>query len=136
VSTYSPLDLAATTVDAAPATVDLGREAGRNVGSLFVTTPSTATTRIATTLRGVLTLEHHRYELQIRHQPTLHPDDVRVRITVPAGWELDQARNVRVVGPREAIAHLRLTRTTSIRVRIAPARSQLDLWQQLRAGRT
>ena len=126
VSLYSPLTLGATTVDDKPAALDVGREVGRNVGSIFAVVPSATTTKIVTPLDGVLQLRGHWYELQIRHQPTLVADKVSVTVSVPEGWRIDKVERMSYSSDRQASAKLRLTRTTTLRVRIVPVRSALE----------
>ena len=109
VSLYSPLTLGATTVDDKLAALDVGREVGRNVGSLFAAVPSATTAKIVTQLDGALQLRDHWYELQIRHQPTLVPDKVSVTVSVPEGWRIDKVERMSYSSGRQASAKLRLT---------------------------
>jgi hypothetical protein len=134
VSLYSPLSLGATTVDGATAQLDVGREVGRNVGSLYTVTSSGATSTIATRLVGTLALHDGWYELQIRRQPTLNVDHVSVDVEVPSGWRIDQLDGLKPSSSRSAGATLELSRDTTVRVHLSPVRSALSIWDKLRVG--
>jgi hypothetical protein len=135
VSLYSPMALGATTVDGSAAALDVGREVGRNVGSLFVATSSRSTSTIVTRIAGAVALRNGWYELQIRNQPSVHADRMTVSVSLPAGWKIVGTDHVRA-GARgdRATAAFRLRRTTTLRVKVAPVRSSLSVWDRLRAG--
>ncbi|MET0920047.1 MAG: DUF4012 domain-containing protein [Acidimicrobiia bacterium] len=134
-SIYSPLDLGETTLDDQHIATSPGTELGRNVITNVVDIPSETTKTIHTDLAGTVPLHDGWYSLQVRHQPTVNEDHLRVSIAVPAGWHIDKAPGMEQPDARRATAKMTLTRDTTFRVHLVADPSTWDLWQRLRAGR-
>jgi len=97
VSIYSPLDAQSATFNGQPVALDRKRELGRNVASAFVTLEPSSTSTFVVKLSGRLAPGGH-YQLALRAQPTVAPDDVTVRVTIPPGWLARNAVGGTVVG--------------------------------------
>jgi len=74
------------------------------------------------------------YSVEVRHQPTLNTDRVRVSVDVPDGWRIDQAPHMRKQYARLATTSRELQRTTTFRVHITQDPSAWDIWERLRVG--
>jgi Protein of unknown function (DUF4012) len=84
-SVYTPWSEVTALVDGRRALVESARELGRNVYSIFVTTPPGATTRVELQLSGVLRGPALPYRLVVWHQPVLFPDAVATGVTYESG---------------------------------------------------
>ncbi len=133
VSVYTPLGFTAATVDGQQQLLDGTTELGRNVYSTFVSVPAQSSSTLALDLTGTLRLEHGGwYRLDLVRQPGLTPDDVTVNIDVPAGWRIADKRGVQRIAGRTATTKLQLDHTTTVKIRLARASS--NLWQELVEG--
>jgi hypothetical protein len=74
------------------------------------------------------------YDLDLRHQPTLQPDRVRVSVDVPKGWRLDKAPGMDEPSAGRATATLLLAKSTTFRVHVVRDPGTWDLWSRLEAG--
>jgi len=83
---------------------------------------------------GTVPLHDGWYSVEVRHQPTLNADRVRVSIDVPEGWSIDQAPHLKKQYARLATTSIALQRTTTFRVHITRDPAAWDLWERLRAG--
>jgi len=132
-SVYSPLSMTGAQANGQPANVESAKELGRNVFSSYVDAFSQAGTNLALDVAGKVGLRKDGwYDLTLIHQPTLHPDRVTVRVAVPAGYQVLEARGLDVVDG-VATGTIDLDRTRTVRVRIAEA-AGANLWNRLRQG--
>ncbi len=83
VSIYSPLPVTGTEINDQKVDVSPGVEQGRNVYSLYTEIPAQSSSNIDTRLAGVVALHNGWYEVEVRHQPMLLPDQVQVSVDVP-----------------------------------------------------
>jgi hypothetical protein len=136
VSMYSPLEFTAASVDGKATGIAAGREANRNVYSLFVEQLSQTDKELKVRLDGTVKLHHGWYSLQVRHQPTLNPDTVHVSVNVPEGWKIDRAPKMEIPYERRAsVTTTALDKTTTYRVHLVRDPASFDLWERLEAGR-
>jgi hypothetical protein len=84
-SLYSPWGVLAATVNGEATPVASQHELARHVYSMFVTTPSGATTTVEFHLFGVLSSGTLPYSLQQYRQPALVPDRVSTSVTIVGG---------------------------------------------------
>jgi hypothetical protein len=84
-SLYSPWGVLAATVNGQATPVASQLELGRHVYSMFVTTPSGATTTVEFHLFGVLSSGALPYSLEQYRQPALVPDRVSTSVTIVGG---------------------------------------------------
>ena len=134
-SMYSALTLKAGTLDSGPLSVTTGRERGRNVYSFVANVPARSTRIVSADFAGMVRLERGGwYDLDIGHQPTVHPDRLRVSVEVPQGWRIAEAPGMR----RESVRRVSSTTTQleerRMRIRVVPASSAFDLWDRLQDG--
>jgi hypothetical protein len=136
VSMYSPLRFTGSSVDGKPTDIAPGRERGRNVYSLILSQLSETTKSLQLQLDGTVELHRGWYSLELRHQPTLNPDQVRVSVSVPKGWTIDRAPKMQLSedGRRASKSTTALDETTVLRVHLVPDPRSLDLWDRLEAG--
>jgi hypothetical protein len=90
VSVYTSLLLDGVTLDGQPTTMESEKELGRNVYSAFLSIPPGATAVLELRLEGQVakTGPLDAYRLTLFRQAAVHPDDARVRVRVPTGWEV------------------------------------------------
>ena len=106
-SLYSTLSLGRSTLDGQPVDMDIDSELGRQAYSMTVAIPAQQSRSVAVDLRGKVDLTPDGwYRLDVLHQPSLVADDVEVRLSVPPGWRLIEARNVQIDDDRHASATL------------------------------
>src|SRR5262249_51815661 len=134
VSTYSPLGFVDATIQGRTTEVSPGRERGRNVYSIFTKISALSSQRVRTNLAGSVRLDHGWYEVQVRHQPTLKPDRLRVSVEVPDGWRIDRAPHLVMQYSRLASTSRLLERTATFRVHVVRDPGTWNLWERLRAG--
>jgi hypothetical protein len=134
VSLYSPLTFAGATKNDAPITISPGLEGDRNVVSLFDDIPANTVNTLAAQVAGDVALRDGWYTLEVRHQPTLNADRVRVSVDVPEGWRIDKAPRMEQPFSLRATATVELDRTTRFRVHVTPDLGTWDLWDRLEAG--
>jgi UDP-N-acetylmuramyl pentapeptide phosphotransferase/UDP-N-acetylglucosamine-1-phosphate transferase len=134
VSLYSPLGFLSAAIDKQATNVSPGRERGRNVYSVYSSIPAEATEKISAKLAGTVPLHNGWYSVEVRHQPTLNADRVRVSVDVPEGWRIDKAPHMRKQYARLATTSIELERTTTFRVHITQDPSAWDIWERLRVG--
>jgi hypothetical protein len=84
-SVYSPWSEVGAFVDGHRALVESARELGRNVYSIFVTTPSGETTTVELQLSGLLRGPALPYHLEVWHQPVLFADSVTTSTSYDSG---------------------------------------------------
>jgi hypothetical protein len=84
-SVYTPWSEVGASVDGRHALVESARELGRNVYSIFLTTPSGATTTVDLQLSGVLHGSAVPYHLAVWRQPVLFADSVSTSVSYDAG---------------------------------------------------
>jgi len=118
-SVYTPLTKTGVRVDGQPAGAESAVELGRNVYSGFLNVFAQQGTNLSLDVAGTVKLRNGWYQLTLIHQPTLHPDQVTVRIAAPEGYEVLEARGLDVVDGA-ATGVINLDRTRGLRVRIAP----------------
>ena len=95
--------------------------------------PATAHT-LTTQLGGEVELREGWYTLEVRNQPMLIDDDVRVSIEVIEGWTIDKAPGMERPFDRRATATFTMDQTRRYRVHIARDLDTWDLWDRLEAG--
>ncbi len=118
-SVYSSLGFTGATLDGQPTALETATELGRNVYSQFVSVLSRTSRTLALDLEGTVALDRGGwYTLDVVHQPTLLPDDVGIRIEVPPGWEIRDAKGIDLLGPRRAGGRIAVSESRQIRVRI------------------
>jgi UDP-N-acetylmuramyl pentapeptide phosphotransferase/UDP-N-acetylglucosamine-1-phosphate transferase len=131
-SVYTPLAATGVRVDGAAGGVEGGRELGRNVYSAYTDVFAQQTTDLTLDVAGTVPLRDGGwYDLTIQRQPTVHPDRVEVRIAVPDGYRIIDARGL-TIEDGAAVGTIDLTRTTTVRVRLGAAPG--NLWDRLRSG--
>ena len=94
-SWYSTLRLESMTVDDFPATVDVGRERGRNAYSRIVHIPPGETRSVVIKLSGTYA-GGDRFRLDVASQPTVQPDRLMVSVRGAEGWRVVGARGAEV----------------------------------------
>ena len=114
--------------------VSPGVEQGRNVYSLYTEIPAQSSSNIDTRLAGVVALHNGWYEVEVRHQPMLLPDQVQVSVDVPKGWRIDKAPGMDRPLAGRATSTLLLDKTTTFRVHLVRDPGTWDLWARLEAG--
>ena len=134
-SLYSPLSFASASVGGKAAGVAPGVERGRNVFSRFSDLAAKSSETMTAHLLGQVKLDHGWYSLEIRHQPTLNADRVRVSVEVPNGWRIDHVQKMELVSTRRASASLTLEQTTTLRVHVVRQIGTWNLWDRLEAGK-
>lgn len=134
VSIYSPLQIASAKIDGKPVAVTPGSERGRNVYSLFTQMPARTSTTVDTKLAGNVPMHDGWYDVDVRHQPTLLPDRVRVSVDVPDGWRIDQAPGMDRPFAGRATATLLLDKAKTFRVHVVRDPGMWDLWTRLETG--
>ena len=134
VSIYTPLGFQRASVNDKPIAVTPGRELERNVYSLFDDIPATTVDTLDAELDGVVELHDGWYTLEVRHQPTLNPDRVRVSVEVPTGWVIDAAPGMERPFERRAKKTVQLDRTARYRVHVTRDVDTWDIWGRLEAG--
>lgn len=136
VSVYTPLAFTSARFDGQPTELEVDRELGRNVYSLFTSVYAGTRGTLDVNLAGAVKLERGGwYRLQLPHQPSLAPDEVTVSLKLPSGWKIVDAVGLKRSGPRAAQGQFRLSESRSVAIRVQPARSELDIWQRLVDGR-
>jgi UDP-N-acetylmuramyl pentapeptide phosphotransferase/UDP-N-acetylglucosamine-1-phosphate transferase len=134
-SMYSPLALQAGTLDGNPLAVTPGRERGRNVYSFVANVPARSTQILSADFAGPVRLERGGwYDLDVGHQPTVHPDRLGVSIEVPEGWRIAEAPGLHRESPRLVSITGIQPEQRRVRVRVVPASSPWDLWDRLQDG--
>ncbi|MCA1844597.1 MAG: DUF4012 domain-containing protein [Actinobacteria bacterium] len=91
VQLYTPLELAAATVDGRPPVPESERSVGRpgNWAHEFdVAIPPKSATTIELRLTGRLPGASGGWSLDVQRQSAVHPDDVTVTVEVPRGWRI------------------------------------------------
>jgi hypothetical protein len=132
-SLYSPLGMSAATFEGNQQTLDATTELGRNVYANFFLVPSKSRRTLTVDLNGTVPLgPHGEYTLDVVRQPGVTPDDVTVKVDVPAGWRVADGQGIKATGGRQATAHIQLDQTTRLRVRVVPAEG--NVWQRLLDG--
>jgi len=132
-SVYTPMGLTAATFDGTPLPLESMIELQRNVYAGFFSVPSQSSRTLAVDLSGTVHLDRHGwYTLDLVRQPAITPDDVTVKIDVPAGWRVADTRGLHVTGSRQGSVHLKLEDTTRLSVRLAPATD--NIWRRLVDG--
>jgi hypothetical protein len=133
-SVYTPLSLTGVSVNGQSAYLEPGLELQRNVYSGYLDVFAQQKTGLALDVAGRVRLAGRGwYELTLVRQPALRPDRVSVRVAVPAGYRIVEARGLDVVdGVAQGV--IELERTTTVRVRIATG-GGTNLWDRLEAGR-
>jgi hypothetical protein len=132
-SLYSPLRMTAATFEGNQQPLESMTELGRNVYADFFSVPSRSRRTLTVDLNGAVRLgPNGEYALDLVRQPGVAPDDVTVKIDVPAGWRVIDGQGFKASGGRQATAHLRLDQTTRLRVRLAPDTD--NVWQRLVDG--
>ena len=134
VSIYSPLPVTGTEINDQKVDVSPGVEQGRNVYSLYTEIPAQSSSNIDTRLAGVVALHNGWYEVEVRHQPMLLPDQVQVSVDVPKGWRIDKAPGMDRPLAGRATSTLLLDKTTTFRVHLVRDPGTWDLWARLEAG--
>jgi len=134
VSVFTPSLVTASDLDNAVTGLEDDRELGRNVYASFLRVFAQSTSTMSLDVEGAITLDDDRwYRLELVRQPFLAPDEVSVRLDVPAGWRIAETDGLRRAGERRAEGRLELTETTTVGVRLEPT-GGLDLWQRLHHG--
>jgi hypothetical protein len=132
-SVYTPLDMTAATFGENPQALDSKKELQRNVYAGNLSVPPRSSRTLAVDLSGTVHIDHHGwYTLDLVRQPNITPDEVKVSIVVPPGWRLNGGHGIDTAGGRQATAHVRLDKTTRLRVHLVPAEG--NLWQRLLDG--
>jgi UDP-N-acetylmuramyl pentapeptide phosphotransferase/UDP-N-acetylglucosamine-1-phosphate transferase len=134
VSIYSPLQVAGTQINGKAVAVSPGTERGRRVYSLYTQIPAQSSSTVDTKLAGKVALHDGWYDVDVRHQPTLRPDRVRVSVDVPKGWRIDKAPGMDQPFAGRATATLLLDKSTTFRVHMVRDPGTWDLWARLEAG--
>lgn len=131
-SVYTPLTLSGATVDGQPADFDAGVELGRNVYSRFVDVFAQRSTKVAMDVTGQVELSDGGwYELTLVRQPSVRLDRVTVKVQVPDGYQILDARGLSVVdGVAQATFDLDRTRTVRVRIGVPAG----NLWDRLTSG--
>jgi hypothetical protein len=96
-SVYSALQLDGVTVDGVPVAFSAQEELGRNVYSAFLVLPPRSTTTVILRLDGAIE-GGARYDLTVRGQPTVVPDQLDVQIDGADGWSPQPAPSVTIAG--------------------------------------
>ena len=136
VSVYSPFDLASAQLDGRPVQPEAQRELGRQVQSMVVSVPPQETRTLRLELAGQVRLtEDGWYRLDLPRQPVLAPDEVRISISVPEGWQIAETRGgLRRHRDRYVIGDLTLDEGRSVWVRVDRA-GWARTWERLIGNR-
>jgi len=103
VSVYTPFPARSFTVDGRPVTSQSHHEVGHEVHSAVVSIPSGQRRTVQVVVRGHAQLAAGGwYRLDLGHQTSLRPDDVRLSVRVPDGWKIAQTEGMRVDDDRHA----------------------------------
>ena len=131
-SVYTPLAATAARVGGKPAGIEGAEELGRNVYSAYTDVFAQQSADLTLDVAGTVPLRAGGwYDLTLLRQPTLRADVVDVRIAVPAGYRIVDARGLSVTDG-VAVGSIDLTRDTVVRVKIGAAPG--NLWDRLRSG--
>ena len=134
VSVFSPLDYTGARVGDQSRGLEVAPELGRKVYSTYLDVFAQQAVKFAVDLSGVVKLQPAGwYDLTLIHQPTLHTDQVTVRVAVPAGFRILDARGGLTVVDGVAQGTIPLDQTRTVRVKIGPKIGS-DIWARLRAG--
>src|SRR5205823_13230838 len=131
-SVYTPLGMTTATFGQNPEELDSMKELQRNVYAGNLSVPARSSRTLAVDLNGAVRLDRGWYTLDLVRQPNITPDEVNVSIAVPPGWRLIGGHGIQTAGGQHAITHVRLDKTTRLRVRLVPAEG--NLWQRLLDG--
>ncbi|MEY2478159.1 MAG: UDP-GlcNAc:undecaprenyl-phosphate/decaprenyl-phosphate GlcNAc-phosphate transferase [Actinomycetota bacterium] len=129
-SIYSPMIVRRATVGSEAFRLTSKPELGRFVHAGVLDMPSATTSAVHLDLDGRVPLENGWYYLDIVRQPTVHADDVDVRISVPGGWKITDTLGLRLVGDREVRLTTSLQSDTRVGVRLERA-GVLNIWDKL-----
>ena len=133
ISVYTPLDVTGARVGDQSTGLEAAPELGRNVYSRYLDVFAQQTVQFALDLSGIVKLEPAGwYNLTVVRQPTLRADQVTIRVGVPSGYQVLDARGL-VVVDGVAQGTIALDQTRTVRVKIGPAAGS-SLWDRLRAG--
>ncbi len=96
VALYSAYPIDNVTVDGEPMDVVPNEELGHYVARFFLSVPSKTTRRVAADVRGVVD-PSARYVVRPIRQPMVNADQLEIRLSVSAGWNIEdrQRRNRR-----------------------------------------
>ena len=118
-SVYSPFATRSLLVEGKPTTLEPHREAGHEVRSTVVSIPSGQQRTVEAAVRGRVKLAPGGwYRLDIGHQTSLEPDDIRVSVRVPEGWRIVDTEGFDARSARQASTTARLERSTTVWVRM------------------
>ena len=123
---YTPLAFESATLGGRPVPLESLEELGRNSYSTFVSIPASESWRLELVLKGTTALTGGWYRLDLPHQPTLVPDEVEVRVEVPAGWRVTAARPRGERHARSVVVHVDHDVGRTLWVHIERDRSLLD----------
>ncbi|HKA93313.1 MAG TPA: hypothetical protein VKE97_05885, partial [Acidimicrobiia bacterium] len=133
VSVYTPLGMTAASFDGSAEGLDSTTELDRHVYAAFLDVPAGASKTLALDLAGTVRADRNDwYTLDLVRQPGVAPDDVTVNVEVPSDWRISDGRGVDTIDGNRATTRIRLDQTTRLRVRLAPATS--NIWQRLIEG--
>lgn len=133
-SVYSPLAFKAATANQLPLELSTEPELGRNVFSEFFNVPAKSALDLDFAVEGLVPLgPDHWYRLDLGHQPTVIPDHITVKVTVPPGWRIAETRGLKITGSSTAAVELDLTEPETLRVRLERSADR-NLWDRLREG--
>jgi len=133
-SVYSPLAFQTASANEFPLESTTEPELGRNVFSEFFTVPAKGALDLDFTVEGLVPLgRDHWYRLDLGHQPTVIPDHVTVKVTVPPGWHIAETRGLKITGSSTAAVELDLTEPETLRVRLERSADR-NVWDRLREG--
>jgi UDP-GlcNAc:undecaprenyl-phosphate GlcNAc-1-phosphate transferase len=118
-SMYSPLTLLRASGGVHRVAMESDREFGRYVYSTIVDVPAQQSRTVGIDLMGTVALDEEGwYHLDVLHQPTMHPDEITVSLSVPDGWRIAEARGLRMDDAGSAVATLSLDRHGALAVRV------------------
>ena len=113
--------------------LEVAQELGRNVYSTFLDVFAQQQTNFSVDVAGIVDLRDGWYDLTLVHQPTLRPTPATVRVSVPEGFEIVDARGGLEVVDGVAQGTVMLDQTRTVRVKIASAPGS-NVWDRLRRG--
>ena len=130
VSVYTPLQAEGMTVDGEAWPFSAGRELGLDVYSTIVRVPAEEERTLALELAGRVTMARDGwYVLRLGSQPMVRAGRARISVSVPPGYEITEVTRLQRVFGRRATGILPLDAPATVRVRVAPAGT--DLWDRL-----
>jgi UDP-GlcNAc:undecaprenyl-phosphate GlcNAc-1-phosphate transferase len=129
-SIYSPSIIRRATLGPNAVSLTSNPDLGRFVHAGELDMPAVSTTAMHVDLEGRVPLRSGWYSLDVVRQPTVKPDQVDVRISVPSGWRIVATRGMHRVASDVATSTLDLQEDTSLGVRLERT-GLLGIWDKL-----